>query len=312
MEKLSIVILNYNGKEILKQTLESLVKSISSSGPKIIVVDNGSTDGSKEYLKRFAEKSAKIDSEVRVNLSLIENQSNLGFTGGNNVGIRQALKDGADYVMLLNNDVIVKNAFWKPLVGFLEENQKVGIVGPKIYFAPGCEFHQDRYSKKDRGKVIWCAGGMIDWGNVYTPHQGVNEVDSGQYGDARETDFVSGCCLLAKRKVWEEVGLLDERYFLYFEDVDFCLQAKKKGWETYFVPESKIWHLNAGSSGCGGELQDYFITRNRLLFGMRWAPLRTKLALIRESFRILMRSRRWQKLGVRDFYLRKFVKGSWQ
>ncbi len=340
-KKLAIVILNYNTKDLLEQCIESIKKSIEKSASRdrnrkvlkrieIIIVDNNSTDGSVEFIKsltslrvnelRKKKKKKKKNSLItnslinnrKISIKLIENDQNLGFTGGNNVGIRHALRSGADYIMLLNNDTLVQDAFWRPMIDFLEKNPRVGIIGPKIYFAPGYEFHQDRYSKKDRGKVIWYAGGRIDWNNVLAFHRGVDEVDRGQYDQPEETEFVSGCCLLAKREVWQEVGLLDEKYFLYYEDADFCLRAKKKGWQIYYLPQAKVWHLNAGSSSCGGPLQDYFITRNRLLFGMRWAPWQTKQALLRESLRTLLKGRRWQKIGVRDFYLRRFGKGSWR
>ena len=342
MEKLSVVILHYNGVEILErclipflETVDKVSKSIGKSKPdlsiEVIVVDNGSTDGSVRYLKsqksKFKIQSAKIkikkgktkfvDSITQQpdklnNLITIFNKENLGFAEGNNVGIREAIKNGADYVMVLNNDVIVKNAFWLPLVDFIKKHKKVGVVGPKIYFAPGREFHKTRYQKKERGRVIWFAGGEIDWKNVYAFHRGVDEVDTGQYDKSFETDFVSGCCLMAKSEVWQKAGFFDPKYFLYYEDSDFCLKVKKLGGKIYYLPKAKIWHLNAGSSDCGGALQDYFITRNRLLFGLRWAPLRTKVALIRESFKTLLTGRTWQIIGVRDFYLRRFGKGSWK
>lgn len=299
-KKVSIVILSYNNKKLIGQCLAALKKWVKNGEEiELIVVDNASNDDSVEYLRKLKD------------IVLLESKENLGFAGGNNLGISYALDHKADYIMLLNNDVVIKNAFWQPLVEFLEENDKVGVVGPKIYFAPGYEFHRERYSPKERGRVIWYAGGEIDWDNVLAYHRGVDEVDRGQYDRPEETEFVSGCCLLARREVWEKVGLLDEKYFLYYEDSDFCLRAKKKGWQVFYFPGAKIWHLNAGSSSCGSPLQDYFITRNRLLFGLRWAPWRTKQALLRESFRLLLKGRKWQQIGVRDFYLRRFGRGSW-
>ncbi|MBU2592834.1 MAG: glycosyltransferase family 2 protein [Patescibacteria group bacterium] len=315
MEKLSIVILHYNGIEILErclvpflETVDKASKSVGKSKPdlsvEVIVVDNGSSDGSVETIRKLKVKNEK--------LKVIENKENLGFAEGNNVGIKKAIKGGADYVMVLNNDVIVKDAFWFPLVDFIKKHKKVGVVSPKIYFAPGREFHKARYQEKERGKVIWFAGGELDWKNVYAFHRGVDRVDLGQYQKTIETDFVSGCCLLAKSEVWQKAGFFDPKYFLYYEDSDFCLKVRKLGGRVFYFPKAEIWHLNAGSSDCGGSLQDYFITRNRLLFGLRWAPLRTKIALIRESIKTLISGRTWQIIGVKDFYLRKFGKGSWQ
>ncbi len=315
MNKLSIIVLNYNKKNLLKKCLESIFQTFRSSakgdkksyssGLEIIVVDNGSSDNSVKFVRKFKKSNSNIQ------IKLIENKQNLGFTGGNNVGIKYALESDADYIMLLNNDVIVKNNFWQPMIDYLEKNHQAGILGPKIYFAPGYEFHQDRYSEEDLGKVIWYAGGNIDWENVYASHQGVNEVDQGQYDQVRQTEFVTGCCMMARREVFENIGLLDNKYFLYYEDSDFCLRGQKNGWQTVYFPKSQIWHLNAGSSKSGSKLQDYYLARNRMLFGMRWAPVRSKLALIRESIKLLFTGRKWQKIGIKDFYLNKFGKGSW-
>lgn len=302
MKKLSIVILNWNKCNLLEDTLDSLMPYVEKSkGVDVVVVDNGSTDGSVEYLKK--KTSPRITS--------LFNKKNLGFVGGNNKGVKFSLEKGYQYIMLLNNDVLVKDKFWESMIKFMEDNKRVGVVGPKIYFAPGYEFHKSRYQKKDLGKVIWYAGGKIDWQNVYGVHLGVDEVDVGQWNKTAEVDFVSGCCLMARAKVWQE-NLLDEKLYLYYEDSDFCVKAKKRGWGVYYHPTSSIWHINAGSSVSGGTLQDYFITRNRLLFGMRWAPLRTKMALIKESFKLLSTGRVWQKKGVLDFYMGRFGRGSWQ
>ncbi len=309
VKKLSIVVLNYNGKDLLINCLNSINNALADKSDRnleveIVVVDNASTDDSRAYLEQLTVKSYQ--------LKAIFNNRNLGFTGGNNAGIKYALKNKADYVMVLNNDVIVKNPFWLPMVDYLEKNPNVGVIGPKIYFAPGFEFHQDRYSKEEQGRVIWYAGGKIDWQNIYCSHRGVDEVDKGQYDQVDETDFVSGCCLLSSKKVWQKVGLFDDKYFLYYEDSDFSQRVKKSGWQTVYFPRSHIWHLNAGSSESGGDLQDYFITRNRLFFGMRWAPLRSKISLFRESIKHLITGRKWQKIGARDFYLNRFGRGSWK
>jgi hypothetical protein len=311
-------------------------KSERSKSLEIIVVDNGSTDGSRKYLrdleiwryrdidkdKKKRKSSSKSPNLYRdplkpqggrsISLRVIFNDKNLGFTAGNNVGIKEAIRDGADYVCLLNSDTVVLNRFWEPIVEFMEKNREVGVATTKIYFAPGYEFHKDRYKKNERGKVIWAVGGEIDWKNVFGKNRGVDEVDQGQFEKPQEVDFASGCCLMAKSDVWQKVSFLDERYFMYYEDADFSQKAKKLGYKVFYVPGGKIWHFNAGSSEVGGGLQDYFISRNRLLFGLRWAPIRTKVALIRESIRLLCKGREWQRVGVRDFYLRRFGKGSWQ
>ncbi len=302
MKKVFLVILNWNGKEMTQSCLESVSEVKKSSfNLKTIVVDNGSTDDSIKVIK---EKYPWV--------ILIKNEKNFGFAEGNNIGIRLALKEGADFVCLLNNDTRVAPEFLNELLKVAVSDDKIGIVGGKIYFEKGYEFHEERYKKSDLGRVIWYAGGKIDWQNVYASHRGVDEVDNGQYGQAEETSYVNGCLIFIKREVLEKIGLIDPKYFLYFEENDFCQRAKKVGFLLYFAPKAVIWHLNAGSSSVGSSLQDYFLTRNRLLFGFRWAPLRAKIALFRESLSILIKGRPWQKIGVKDFYLGHFGKGSWQ
>ena len=307
--KIAVVILNWNGKDYVLDCLES-VEKLNTAGMKmeIIVVDNGSTDGSLEIIQKLKIKNQNNNSKLKI----VKNNKNLGFTGGNNVGIKYALENGADYIILLNSDTIVDKDLIIQLIEVAKSDSRIGIVGPKIYFAPGREYHQDWYSQKERGKVFWYAGGIIDWNNILLFHRGVDEVDQGQYDKQIETDFVSGCCLLVKKKVFEKIGLLDDRYFLYLEDADFCQRAKRAGYKVIYTPKAALWHLNAGSSLVGGDLHDYFITRNRLLFGMKYAKLRTKIALLKEGVKILAKGRKWQKIGIRDFYLNRFGKGSWQ
>lgn len=305
MKTIAIVILNWNGTKDTNQCLESIEKCQMFRQRRIkcqiVVVDNGSRE-------KFKVQSEKLKVEVKI----IRNEENLGFAGGNNVGIRFALKHGVDYVLILNNDTIVSKNLVEELVKVADSNEKIGIAAPKIYFAPGFEFHKDRYTKDEQGKVIWYAGGEMDLDNVLGHHRGVDEVDTGQFDEISPTDFASGCCLLIKKEVLERVGMFDEAYFLYYEDSDLCQRVKGKGYRILFVPSAIIWHKNAGSAGgSGSKLQDYYITRNRLLFGIRFAPFRAKLALIRESVGLLLTGRQWQRRGVLDFYLGKLGKGSY-
>ncbi len=198
------------------------------------------------------------------------------------------------------------------MIDYLERNTQVGLVSPKIYFATGYETHKAKYKESELGQVIWYAGGKLDWQNIIASHTGVDEVDQGQYDQPKQTGFATGCCLVAPADIWREVGLLDDRYYLYYEDSDYSQQVKQAGYEVHYLPDAVIWHLNAGSSVSGGQLHDYFISRNRLIFGMKWADLRAKSALLRESIRTLFKGRKWQKIGVRDYYLRKFNRGSWK
>lgn len=307
MTKIFIVILNWNGLSDTLNCLES-IKKLKTGNFQLntIVVDNGSENISK---LRTQMSSLQLKSK---NLRLIENKENLGFAGGNNVGIKYALNDSADYVMVLNNDTIVDSNMMAGLIKELESKDRIGSVSPKIYFHKGFEFHKERYKDSDLGKVIWYAGGKIDWENVNGNNFGVDEIDNGQYERTLETDFTTGACTIFNAKALNEVGLFDEKYFLYFEDTDLSIRMKQKGWKVLYSPKGFLWHKVAQSSKIGGELNDYFITRNRLLFGMRYAPVRSKFALFRESLKLITKGRKWQRVGVKDFYLRKFGKGSWK
>lgn len=301
MNKVFVVILNYKGHKDTEDLLES-IKMINrrSFYLNVVLVDNFPQDPIKLDEKKYKD----------LNLKIIYNKVNLGFSGGNNVGIKYSLENGADYILILNNDTYVdKNFIEELLKSFSEEG--VGVVVPKIYFAKGFEFH-DRYKKEDLGKVIWYAGGGIDWKNVLGFHRGVDEVDKGQYDLTEETELASGCCLMLKKEILEKVKGYNEDYFLYYEDADLSMRIKKLGSKIIYNPNAIIWHKNAQSSGgSGSNLQDYYISRNRMLFGLKYASLRAKIALIRESLRILVGGRKWQKIGIKDYYFNKLGKGSY-
>jgi GT2 family glycosyltransferase len=304
MKQVFISLLNYNGQESTLECLNSLKKIKSDNFiTKILVVDNGSSGNS---LNKISELTRQYQ-----NLIIFKNKENLGFSGGHNVAIKHALENHADYILILNNDTYVDSDFLNELFDVAEENADYGILSPKIYFAPGSEFHKDRYIKKDLGKVFWYAGGEMDWKNLIGHHKGVDEVDNGQYDKMGETELATGCCMLIRREVFQKVGHLDDKYFLYYEDADYSMRAKKKGFRIIYVPKSKIWHKNAESSGgSGSDLQDYYITRNRLVFGFRYASIRTKLALAKESLLLFLKGRKWQRIGVIDYYLDNLGKGS--
>ena len=233
-----IVLVNYNGYELTKDCLVSLdaIKYINS---KIIVIDNASTDSS-------AEKLSEMEG-----IDFIANGTNDGFVGGNNIGIKFALERGAKYILLLNNDTIVEPDFLNELVLAMETDQKIGVTGCKIM----------NYYDKDR---VWSAGGGICKWTKKTFQYGEGKRDDGSYDEAREVDFLSGCCLLIRREVIEKIGLLDNDYFMYYEDVDYCLRTKKAGFTVNYVPESVIWHKIGGSSN--KSFMDYYRMRNFVLY----------------------------------------------
>ncbi|MCJ7805573.1 glycosyltransferase family 2 protein [Patescibacteria group bacterium] len=307
-KKISVIIANWNRKEDTLATLYSLRECLLNNfSLEIIVVDNGSHDGSSEAVEKFSGTASKNGFSIRQ----IINKENLGFCRGNNVGIKDALKEDADYIVLLNNDTIVDKNIFVDFLNALERNHNVGAISPKIYFTPGYEFHKERYKKSDLGKVIWAAGGDIDWKNVYASNHGVDAVDRGQFDQLRQIDFGTGACLFVPAEVIKRVGMLDEKLFAYFEDADLCLRIKRMGLRIVYSPKPYLWHKVSQTSGIGSDLNDYFITRNRMLFGLKYAPLRAKLALIKESIKLLLKGREWQKIGIRDFYLMKFGRGSW-
>src|SRR3989338_3244294 len=298
--KIGIVILNYNGEKDTIKCLESIQSLNKKDSIEVIVVDNGS--------KEPFQKSPSLN----LHITVIYNDQNLGFSQGNNKGIKKAIEKGASHVLILNNDTIIDKNLIRELLSVADSDDRVGIVVPKIYFEKGYEFHKDRYSEDEKGKVIWYAGGLIDWNNVIGFHRGVDEIDHGQYNKAEETEFATGCCMLVKTEIFKKVGFLDPAYFLYYEDSDFSKRVQKAGYRILFVPKAILWHKNAASAGgSGSSLQDYYIARNRLLFGMRYAPLEKKAVLLKESLSLLLRGRNWQKRGIIDFYLGRLGKGSY-
>jgi len=311
MTRISVVILNWNRKSDTLVCLNSVCElTLENIKLNIVVVDNNSSDDSRDAVNKRLKTLLRV--KKNISFEQVKNKENLGFAAGNNVGIKVALKNKSDFIMLLNNDTVVDKNMLVDLLKVANEYPKAGAFSPKIYFAPGYEFHKDRYSADEKGKILWYAGGELDWNNVYGANRGVDEVDNGQYNQVVVTSFVTGACLLIRKEALEQVKGFDEKYFMYFEDTDLSVRLKKLGWETLYAPPSHLWHKVAQSSGIGSDLNDYFITRNRLLFGMRYASLRTRFALYKESLSMLTGGRKWQKQGVRDFYFGKYGKGSWR
>lgn len=278
MPKVAVIILNYKVKQLAIECVESVKKS-DFKDFKIFLIDNNSDDG--------------IENESLEGVSFIKNKENLGYSGGNNVGIEAALKQGFEYVFILNPDTYVNKDTIKNLLKGMVRNS-ADIVSPKIYF--------------NNSDTIWYAGGRFDMQNVIGSHIGVDEEDSGQYNKACETDFATGAAIMIKAQVFSKINLFDEKYFLYYEDADFCYRAKKAGFKVYYIPQAFLYHGNAKSSGLGSSLQDYYISRNRLLFASKFLSLRTRFALIREAIRNY--SNPAKRLAFIDFLLGRFGKGS--
>ena len=219
-----IIVLTWNGKADTLECLKSL-QNLSYPNARILVVDNASRDGTAEVIRE-----AYPDTEI------IVNASNLRFAGGNNAGIRHALENGAEYVLLLNNDTVVDREFLSRLVDAAEQDTAIGMAGPKIYY----------YSSP---RQLWFAGGKIDWWQGWVSHVGIREQDHGQYDAVRAVDYLTACCLLVKKETVERIGLLDDHYFIYGEDADWCIRAQRTGYRLLFVPSAVIRHKLSVSSG---------------------------------------------------------------
>lgn len=299
--KLGFVTVNYHSDQDTLELIEQLAKCEIPKGNSLVlcVVDN---DRSEELKKKLAKYKFA---------TYLDSPGNIGFAAGNNVGLKKCIEDEIDIVVMINNDTLVPKDLVKKILASPITDEEVGVVGGLIYFAKGFEF-EDRYKKDELGKVVWYAGGKYDWDNVYGSHVDVNEVDRGQYINVKETDFVTGCLFITKSEVLKKVGLFDERYCLYFEDSDLGMRISKAGYKKIFDPNIKIWHKVAQSSGIGSPLNDYFLTRNRLLFGSTYASYRTIFALYREAVRKMFTGTPAQKMAVKDFFLRNFGWGSFK
>jgi len=235
-----VIVLNWNGKENTCECLVSL-RQVEYQNYGIVLVDNASTDGSQEFLKKkFPE------------ITLVENQTNLGFGGGFNVGIKEAMIRRADYVLCLNNDVIVDKDMLRELVKIGELSTQIGGLCPIEYY----------YDEPNR---IICAGGIISFirGRVF----GHGELDSGQFNEVRETRLLSGPAMMLKLNAVLDVGLFDTRYLLGPEDQDIALRLMKKGYKLVFVPTAKLWHKGKGAhGGKTTPLNIYLSVRNWILF----------------------------------------------
>jgi GT2 family glycosyltransferase len=279
--KVSIIILNWNGWKDTVECLESLYR-IDYPNYDVIVVDNGSTDDSIEKIKEYCEGKIAVESKFfkyepsnkpievvecgrddrldtsktqKDRLFLIKNDKNYGFAKGNNIGIQYALKAfNPDYILLLNNDTVVDRNFLTELVKLMESDGKIGIAGPKIYY----------YDFNGRSDVISFTGEDIIPEKGSGKRYGCGEIDSGQWDRQMEVDRLEGSCMLIRREVFERIGLLDEDYFLYWEETDFCIRAKKAGFKVVYCPKARIWHKVSASAP--SNLKLYFLTKNRFLF----------------------------------------------
>lgn len=263
--KHAVVLINYKVATDTIVCVDSIKKC--KDAPHIIVVDNGSSPAVVQELK-----------DACPGLDIVIAPGNVGFSIGNNLGIKKALKMGAQVVYILNNDTQVDpNLFFRAYRYVAGKNR---IAGGKIYYAKGYEFHD---AQKGQGNILWYAGGYFDWTSVIARHYGVDELDTGQYDKVKPVEFITGCFIAVPHQVFKKIGLLDEPFFLYLEDTDFCLHAKKMGIEVMYNPSLVVYHRNSSSTVAGSPLVDYYLTRNRFAIGKRYGSIRLRFALLREA-----------------------------
>lgn len=264
--KIFIIVLHFGDPKITLNCIKSIFAS-KLDFAELVVVDNNQNFDALNFKSR---------------IGILRNKKNLGFAGGVNVGIKHALARGADYVLLLNNDTIVRQNFLNTLVKFGEQFENAGILGPAIKF------------RKD-GKFVYDVGGKLNRIFGRTTHEEVYKILSKK---PRIADYISGCTMLIKKDVFEKAGLFDDRFFLYYEDVDFCIRAKSKGFLTYVLPEVSIEHELSKSVGKDSAAAVYNQTKSALQFGKKHfskTVIFNRFFIIAQSIYIFMKN---PKIGV--------------
>jgi len=250
-----IIIINWNSFDLTHACLKS-IEGIDYKAISVILVDNNSSDGS---LKRLSVAHPWIVT--------VENTENLGFTGGNNSGIRKAFELDCDYILLLNNDTQVEPDFLSILINKIDSDPNIGAVQPKIYY------------EYDRN-VIWNAGGKYNPVLTKPRTIGENKIDDGSYQVTKQTDWITGCAFLVRSSVVKEVGLTSELYFYgCFDDVDYSMEIRKRGHQLFFCADSIIFHAvgmaskseNNNPEGVLRPFFHYLATRNKWFFIRRHA-----------------------------------------
>ena len=294
-----IIVLCYNGAALTMACIRSL-RQLEYTHADILVVDNNSIDGTPTILQ-----------SIFPDITLIQTGANLGFAAGNNVGLRYALDHAYDYAFLLNNDTEVAPNMLTMLLEVAEADGTIGLVGPTI-----CYY--------DQPECIWSAGGSINWHHGTSRMRRLNQIDRNQHQSPEEVDFISGCALLCKCSVIERIGLLDERFFMYYEETEWCVRAKRAHFRIVHVPQARILHKIPLDARADQPYVAYYMTRNRLLFlqatgaGMRawlhavlFQDLRTYVSLsIRRKWRSKHIHRDAMLSAWGDFLRQRF--GRWE
>jgi GT2 family glycosyltransferase len=282
-KKIGIILVNWNGSDDTINCLNSIQKS-TFHDYFIVVVDNGSNN----------DQLLKIKNSV-VNFDLIEAKENLGYTGGNNLGIEYALTLNPEFILLLNNDTYIHSNALQAILLSAASDRSIGILSPKILFHP-------------LRNLIWSAGTILDKRFLMGHLRGYKTVDIGQFDDGSEADYVTGCAMLIRTQVIRDIGFLCDDYFAVCEDLDYCARAKRAGYRILYVPQSVVWHVESASSG-GHEAPQYvyYQTRNYFIYHTRWAGDIIQLLISRSYFYLwitkrfiscLMRGRWRTSLGI--------------
>lgn len=294
--RITIIILNWNGHEMTAACIRSLL-AMDAQNLDILLVDNGSSDGSAEILTREFPQ-----------ITVLVQETNLGFAAGCNVGIRHAMADSAEYILLLNNDTIVDEDFIREMLIVVESDPRIAAVCPKIYFA-------------DKPHLLWYAGADFSLWSGTPKHRGWKQVDQGQFDDYREITQATGCAMLVRSSTLSAVGLLDEQFWAYAEDLDWSVRFLKGGYLLAFAPNAHLWHYDGATSvksmGAGSQaVRQFFSTRNMVLvarkhlrwwqipsyvlgFGITHILLYTALRLLRRDFPALLAIYRGLAQGLR-------------
>ncbi|MCD6486470.1 MAG: glycosyltransferase family 2 protein [Syntrophobacterales bacterium] len=302
--KVSIILLNYNGAEDTIDCLKSLQK-ISYNNYNIVIVDNASPDDSMRKINHYIQSQPLIynvysspDEAMQSQLSqaelmLLQTEYNGGYGYGNNIGIKYALKHGADYVLVLNNDTVVDPGFLKPMVQMCEDDESIGIVSGKIYFY-------------DRPDVFWFNGGKFNPWTAKVKHIYFNEKDTGQR-PPEETTFISGCMWLVPRRVFKTVGFINEEYFMYVEDLEYCHRVLKQGFTLKVCEKSHVWHRVGNASGVQfSAFSVHMMSKNLVIFiKLNFSIFRLCIAV---TYIFISRSLRWIKKNNMKL-LRSHIRG---
>jgi GT2 family glycosyltransferase len=242
----TVVVVNWNLSEETIACVRSLMAS-DYPGCSIVVVDNGSREGCV----------ARIRAALPA-IQMLTTGENLGYAGGNNVGIRHALDAGADYVLLLNNDTLVDEGCITALIRAAEEDPGLGLLGPAIYY------------HSPEADCFWRLGAVHKPWLPVPLEIGRDEKDVGQYPTPFEVDYLTGCAMLVRSSLFGDIGLLDTGYFMYYEDADFCQRARNHAYRAAVVPNARLWHKVSQSSREQRPVAAYYRTRNRILFYNRY------------------------------------------